>query len=803
MHFKIVRFLFGNQRNEILNLISLSVGIASFLIIIAFLYNESNYDTFHEHSENIYRITANGEISNQNIAYASVAAPVAHALKRDFPEINSSIRIRKFGDVLVGNKHDVINETNVLYADSNFFEFFNFEIIHGKPSDVLSQPYQLVLTETSAQKYFGTTQVIGKSLYFKSEDKNYIISGVAADPPINSHFHFDMVASMLSKDHAKNNMWLRHSYYTYIRLDPHANISEMENKINANLPLYMGPMIEKILGISFNEYMSNGNQYYYKLQPIRSIHLYSNLELELEPGGNIQLNSVLWIIACFIFLMSVINYINLSLTIFIQRTKEIGVRKTLGASSFTLSAQLITESVVKVFLNVIFALLLAYVFIAIISPFMGMNIPVGKIHTHNIAITLLVIFIILVILFSFVPVFRAIRLKATHALQNKGGANKHALRLKQVFAIIQIGLAFFTITATLVVYSQTHFLSHSEPGFKTNNVFIIPNIKSLGNRYLSFKKELELNHEIKSVSSSVHHFGLDFLERSFYLKGAKNNEPYMMWETWVNYDYCESYKLRLQSGRFFSPKFASDSNAVIINKKAAQILGLKEPVGEQLVIKGKTSAEDDYYTIIGVIDDVYFQGMKTELAPMVFQFMRGFWDGYASVHYIPGQNNTCLEIVKSKWEEFSDESFMEYFLLDEFYSNIYSEEKKASLLLILFSILSGIIAISGAFGLITYQLKTNQKVIAIKKIHGATSNGLYLEYLNRFLIIIFIACVLAILPLQLFLKNWLQDYPFRIKLSSIYYIIGFMALSIISLAAVSFTVFNTIRKNPVKFIQYE
>ncbi len=371
-----IRNILRNKTTSFINLAGLSLGIATCLIIALFIYRELNYDRFHEKADRIVRVVFRGIVQGQKMNEAHVMPPVAEALKRDFPEVLESTRLRSYGSPRVSSGEKIFKESAFAYVDANFFNVFTIPFIKGDKNTALADPQSVVISEDIAQKYFNGEDAVGKVLEFKDLNRSYKVAGVFKKIPENSHFHFDIFASMNGLEEAKNPSWMVSEFYTYLVLPATYNYKNLETKLPAVVRKYMGPQLLNAMGISFEQFEKNGNQLGLFLQPLTSIHLHSSTLHDLEAGGNIQWVYILSVIAVFMLIIACINFMNLSTAGASKRAREVGIRKVLGSVKNQLVKQFLMESVLMSFMAMIIAIVLVKMFLPAFAIISGKNISI-------------------------------------------------------------------------------------------------------------------------------------------------------------------------------------------------------------------------------------------------------------------------------------------------------------------------------------------------------------------------------------------------------------------------------------------
>jgi len=442
-----------------INITGLTFGFITSLLIVLYIVDEFSYDKFHKDAELIYRVNLFGRMSGQEFNSNYTSAPVAGSFVEEIPEIETGCRIAPWDDIPVVYKEDAYTEKTVLLADSNFFDFFSFNLLQGDPETVLSKPYSLVLTETAANKIFGYTgpgdsNPIGQNLEFGVGKWTCTITGIVKDPPPNSHFHFSMILSMGSWDYSRSPVWVSNSLLTYIRLNENADWQDVEAKFPGLVRKYIGPQVQQYLGISFDEFLEQGGAYGFYLQQLLDIHFSPEVDLHLEPGGNMNTIYLLIAIVLFIIVIACINFMNLSTARFSGRAKEVGVRKSVGGSISSLRFQFLMESV----LYTLISLLLAQIVLVLILP--QFNVLSGKLLTINVLYnfyyltgTLFLVFIVGILAGSY-PAFYLTSFRPVEVLRGRIKAGMKSKGIRQILVIFQFTMSIGLIICTLLIYKQ-------------------------------------------------------------------------------------------------------------------------------------------------------------------------------------------------------------------------------------------------------------------------------------------------------------------------------------------------------------
>ena len=478
-YFKIAwRNLVKNKVFSFINIAGLSIGISVCFIIMLYVQDELSYDKFNNNADRIVRIIFNASINGGKISESSVMPPVAKAATNDFPEVQDATRLMHYGAPKVTYKEKTFKNDEVAFVDPNFFSVFTLPFIDGNAETALLQPNTIVITKEVARKYFGTEEPIGKTLDFNNNNTLYKVTGVIDKVPANSHFHFAMFASLKGWEDATSDSWMSSGFYTYLLMKPGADYKKLQAKLPSMVEKYMGPQIQKEMGLSLSQFRTKGNQLGFTLQPLTSIHLYSGTSNEIEPGGNAMYVYIFGAIAIFMLLIACINFINLSTAGASKRAKEVGVRKVIGSLKFDLIKQFLLESALLVFIGLLISYVLVQITLPVFNDISGKNLSFGfnvKIIAGFIGLGLIVSIIAGIYPAFFLSSFRPIAvLKGKFMPRNKSFSLRSGLVVFQFF--ISVGL----IISTIVVWQQMRFIQQKKLGYDKEQLLVLPEFMGIG-----------------------------------------------------------------------------------------------------------------------------------------------------------------------------------------------------------------------------------------------------------------------------------------------------------------------------------
>jgi len=784
-----------------INILGLTIGLASVIYIFLFVRFELSYDKMHENHHRIYRAGVRGLLMNSELNQAITAAPMAEAMLNDYPEVESACRLTTAGDWLMTYEDKKFNERNLFFADSTFFSIFSFKLIKGDPAQVLTEPRSLVVTESTAKKYFGNEDPVGKTLKVENDTVLYKVTGLMQDIPENSHVTFDMLGSMTTLRRSESTYWINHNYYTYILLNKGTNPEAFENKMESMVEKYVGPQIEQALGVNLQEFKESGNSFGYFIQPLTDIHLKSDLQYEIEANGNILYVYIFISVALFILIIASINFTNLATARAANRATEVGVRKVLGAQKKQLITQFLTES----FLITLLSLALAIVTLEVVMPYLNNITQIPLSIDYFSSWYIIPVILLLIVLVSFMagsyPAFFLASFRPVAVLKGKLKLGAKNGMLRSALVIVQFVVSIFILLSTYTVTKQLNYMLTKDLGFEKDNILMIRRSDGLRNQIEAFKTEVKSLPDVIEVTSALDYPGINFSNNAFFKEGEPAN-TYLINQAWISFDYQKTFGFEMVKGRFFSKDFPTDSNAIVINESAVKSLGFDEPVGKNLLLP---AGEEDFrpLKIIGVVKDFHFKSLHTSIEPAAFTLLPGNWEGVVCVKMRPDNNKNTISSIQNIWENFTSQYPFEYFFFDDHMEDLYRAEKRTSSIFIIFSLLSVVIAFFGLFGLISFITEQRKKEIGIRKTFGSTSLNIVIIICKDILKLIVIATIISWPVAYWVMNNWLQDFSYRIDINYIMFLVIPVLTMIVSLLVVIYQTLKAAYQNPAETLRYE
>jgi len=803
-----LRNLWRHRGYTLINVLGLTIGIASSILILLYVINELSYDRFHEKSDQIYRVWISGSMPATEMRHAVSSPPMAEALLNDYPEVENAVRLRKAGGWMVRKGDRTFQETDdeFLFADSTFFDVFSFELIKGDPKTCLTNPRSIVLTEEYAKKYFGDEDPLGQTLKIEQDTNLSVITGVMADFPQNSHFHCKMLGSLSTLGNSRSTNWLNHNFYTYIVLKEGTDPVEFESRLRDMLIKYVGPMLQQFLGVDVEQFESSGNSYGYKVQSLTDIHLHSDLQYEHEPNGNPLYVYVFLVAAILILVIAGINFMNLATARSTIRAREVGLRKVVGSKRSQLIGQFLTESVVLSLISLIVAVGLVYLLIPDYNNMIQLNLEFN-IFSRSWIIPMLIAFAILVgVAAGSYPAFvlASFRPAAVFSSEKKTASRKSLLR--SILIVMQFTVTIVILIGTIVVNRQLTYMQKKETGFEKDNLLLVKRPDVLEGQIDAFKKEVMQHSNVISAANTTHIPSNQYSDNAHWLEGWDRTEIFTLATSYVSYDFEKAMDLELVSGRFFSRDMPSDSFGVVVNEATVKALGLEDPLSTRFVAPGDNGDEDEFMPIIGVVKDFHFESMHTEISPMAFHFMRRNFGGVIATRLGEGDRSETISFLQGKWEEFNSEYPFEYFWMDEQFDELFATERRTGQILAIFSILSIFLTCLGLLGLISYTTNQRTREIGIRKIMGA-SVQIVMRLLSREMLNLLGISALISIPAYFGVKAWLQKFAYHIHFQvGVYFLVLLsvvVTVLILSMLTVSYHSYRAATANPADSLKVD
>jgi len=784
-YFKIaLRNLQRHKAFSLLNISGLAIGMACSIFILLWVQNELSYDRFNSNAKDIYRLTANAEGFKVAVSPAAMGA----GLQSEMPEIKSTVRISKPSTELLEAGTKKFEEKNIFYADSNFLQMFSFKLLKGNRNTALQNPDGILITKNMAKKYFGNEDAIGKIIR-KNNHENLIVTGVLANPLSNSHLQFDFILPMSSiestEDDLKNKSWGNFNFYTYIQLNKsfNANTKNLANLNNRIKEIYKTHISQ--LKVDFH------------LQPLTSIHLHSDLQIDLPGKGNIQYVNIFFIVALFILLVACINFMNLSTARSERRAKEVGLRKVVGASRTQLMMQFLGESLIISFLSLVIAVGIVWSLLPAFNHLADKNLSFSLLN-GKLVLMLIGIALFTGVISGLYPALFLSGFKPINILKGKlkiGGGN---LLFRNGLVVTQFAVSIILLVGTAVVYQQLNFIKNKNLGFDKSNLLYMRMHGDLWGKQEALKADLKQNSYTQdfSIISNLP-TALTTGNIDVQWEGKDPNSQVIVPSMDVDENFIQTFQMKILAGRGFSESFKGDSSNYILNETAMHLMGmnLNNAVGKSISFGGTKG------TVIGVVKDFNFKPLQYAIDPLVLRLNN--WGGYVVVRSQPGNTEATINALGKISHELNPAYPFAYNFLDNDLNNLYKGEQKMGNIFNLFAILAIFISCLGLYGLSAFMSEQRTKEIGVRKVLGASVFSIVYLLSGKFTRLIVIAMVIAIPVSWWAINAWLKSFAYRINISWIIFFGACGTALLVALLTVSYESVKAAVANPVNSLRSE
>jgi len=795
------RNMIKNKTFSLVNIIGLSLGICVCFIITLYVQSELSYDRYNKNADRIVRIQFKALMNGGQINEAAVMAPVAAAVKNDFPEVEDATRLLNIGGQKITYGSTTFKNDVAGLVDPNFLNVFTLPLIRGDKKTALSQPGTIILSKATAEKYFGGGNPIGKTLGFNNNTDLYKVTGVFDKIPDNSHFHFDMLATMVGFKQAQSPSWMEGNFFTYLLLKPGSSPAALQAKFPGMVIKYMGPQVQQAMGISLDQLRTKGNELGFILQPLTAIHLHPNATNELEPAGNASYVYIFGAIAIFMLLIACINFINLATAGASKRAKEIGVRKVIGSDRSQLVAQFLMESALLVFTALVIAFVLIGAFLPVFNQISGKTLVFG--FDLKLIAELLALGLIVVVAAGIYPAFFLSSFKPISVLKGKmTGANK-SFSMRSGLVVFQFFISVSLLVGTIVVYEQMHYIQNKDLGYDKEQVLTIPNSWALGKNEKVFKDVMLRDPRVISGTLSWYKPAGPTNNNNALVYPDGHDNVMMKTENFhVDEQYVPTLGLKMAVGRNFSAGVTTDSTAMILNEAAVKAFGftISNATRQYVVQVNGEKGKNIKFHVIGVVKDFNFKSLHEAITPMFLTLQP---EGGVMFKIHTKDIAGVLAGMKKQWDAFNTGEPFTYTFLDDLYNKTYAAEQKTSTILDIFALLTVIVACLGLFGLVTYTAEQRVKEIGVRKVLGASVAQITRMLSGDFLKLVLIACLIAFPVSYWATGKWLQSFAYRIDLHWWIFALAAACALLIALVTLSFQAIKAAIANPIKSLRTE
>jgi putative ABC transport system permease protein len=790
-----------------LNILGLSVGITCCLLIFHYVAYEKSYDRFHDNAGRIVRLRLDayqqGRLAWQS---ATVYPAIAPTMKAEFPEVEQFGRLIDANILMTNTEKNIkFKEEKGYYADPSMLKMLDIQLTEGNPTTALDGPDKILLSASTARKYFGNDDPLGKHLkgLERGAIENYQVAGVFRDYPANSHLiinhlvSYSTLGKIIRNDgdstNATETSWGWYDYYAYLQLRPGADWHALEAKLPAFADRHMN---------NTEWAKKHNNREELHLIPMPDIHLYSNYNQEAEVNGNGKAVGFLFLISFLIIGIAWVNYTNLATARSLERAREVGLRKVLGAIRFDLIFQFLTESLLLNTLSLLLALGAAFLLAPAFATLVGSDAG-----SFSLPPSYLLGFFAIFFLGSFLSgVYPAFVLSGYHPITVLKGMFRNSTRgqiLRKSLIVGQFAISVILITGTILVYQQVQYMRRQQLGANINQTLVINGATSAQDStyqsiFQPFKTAVLRQPDVRSVTASSSVMGQEIYWTNTVRLLDDVNKTSTMYIMGVDYDFLPAYGLRLAAGRNFSEQFRTDKKAVLLNETAATLFGFRsaaEALGKKLIY-------GDTGTIVGIIADYHQQGLRQAINPMLIR-LRPNVNTFYSVKCTTSDPHATIAAIKSSWDRYFPNDPFTYFFLDESFEQQYKADTRFGETFGMFASLAILIACFGLLGLSAYNVLQRTREIGIRKILGASEQSLVFLLSREFLYLVLIALVIAVPISWTIMHNWLADFAYRISIEWWVFLLGGVLALLIALTTVGFQALRAATANPIKSLHTE
>jgi putative ABC transport system permease protein len=776
-----IRNLIKHRAYSFINVSSLAIGMACAILILLWVQDELSYDRFHENSKYIYRVAIQEDSPHGTNRYAITPAPLAPVLEETYPEITDTARVYKLQSV-VRHKDAQFREEYIM-TDPSFLKMFTFPLVKGDLNTALNSPDSIVITQETAEKYFGQEEPIGKTLNIHNTF-DLTVTGVLKNIPHNSHLKFDMLVPFVLAEKLGSSLdsWYEYQYYTYVQLNNGTTTNEVNKKIK--------DIIAKI------DPDTSSKPY---LQKLTEIHLHSNANYDIEGQGDIRYIYIFTVIALFVLLTACINFMNLSTARSTNRSIEIGVRKVVGAFRTSIMQQFLGESILLAFIALIIAVFMIQFFLPVFNNLSGKQLSLKDIGSISILVRLLGVAIITGIISGSYPALLLSSFKPVHILKGTLAKGSRGAAFRKALVVVQFALSIILVISAGIAYKQLDYIRNKNLGFDKDHLLYVPlgdqtNIQA----YYSFKNELKQNAKILGVSASDRILAnIGSKTSNNHWEGKNPDETIYIYRYIVDFDFIETLKMKLVEGRSFSPEFPTDlTKAFVVNQEVLKLMGVESAAGKRLRFWGIDG------TIIGVVKNFHFKPLHNIIEPIaMLVFPKYLQYTYIRIH--PQDISSTLGFIKKKWEKFYSGSLFEYKFLDDDFDAMYRTEQRMGKILNCFSVLAILVACLGLSGLASFTAEKKSKEIGIRKVLGASVMNIAIMLSKDFVKWVSVANLIA-WPIAYFaIGRWLQNFAYRTNISIWPFLMAAILTFLTTFLTVSYQSIKAATANPADSLRHE
>ena len=788
-YFKVaLRNVLRSKTVSTFSLLGLSAGMACCILSSIYVLDELSYDRHHKNAHRIFRVATEATTAGTQRQFAITPFPFGPALVDDYPEVINAVRFSRFiwsaKGMLVGKPPHLFFEKGVAWVDENVFDLFDFPLSAGDPESALARPASVVLSQEMADKYFGDQNPIGQTLSMDGQD--FVVTGVLAATKQNTHLEFDFLSTALT---GENDNWQKHEYYTYLLLKDEDSARALEEKLSRFVDQHMESL------------SAAGVQLKLFLQPLKDIHLHSDLEFEFSANGDFRRVYLFTAIACAVLLLACVNFVSVSTARAPRRSREIGLRKVLGAQRRQLITQFLCESILFAVIALSIALVVVHLTLPLCSAILGYDLTYDAVAHWKMAALFASVVVLVGLVAGSYPALVLSSFQPIQTLKEHLSTGSNKATLRKVIVVFQFALAILLLIGTAIIYQQSRFLRQMDLGLNKEHVVVIPvprNDRDLIERYrLSLSGYKQIVSTV--VSSAVP--GRKTTAELFRPPLGHDVETLVLNVIYADYDFVQTFGLEIVEGRNFSRDITSDrTKAFILNEAAMKELRWtsvkQKELGEEgnnVVFKGE---------VVGAVRNFVYQPLHLSVSPLVIA-TPGSWTNYFSIRIAPGDPAHTLTLLRTKWQETAPDEPFDYFFLDETFGEMYRTQDRLGQLLSVFAGFTVLIAGLGFLGLALQTVHLRLKEIGMRKILGGSTASIIGLLSREFLGLIVLANIIA-WPLAYYgARSWLDYFAYRIDIGFAPFVFGAFLALLVAVVSTSYQVWHAARINPTQILQMQ
>ncbi|MFM8848779.1 MAG: ABC transporter permease [Cytophagales bacterium] len=781
-----IRSLKRNKLHASINIVGLAIGMACCILITLFVQFELNYDKHNKNADRIYRMAVGLEANT----WAISAFPIGGLLKDNFPEVENFTCIKPSEIFVRNSSSDIKNKEKVFYADSSVFDVLDIKLLKGDPATALAEINSLVLTPEKAKTFFGNQDPLGKTLTLLNDKNEYKVTGLFEPLPSNSHVHMDI---MVSSDNfepmradSKQGWSYMTNHYTYLVLPRSIDHKAFAKKVSEFMDKYQDIKPDQ---------RKNDIQ----LQPLTSIHLHSNLGLEVEPNGSVNTVYVMSAVAFFILIIACINFMNLTTAQSLKRAREVGIRKVVGSKRVQLVFQFLSESVVISFVALLLAVSILLAVIPEFNRISGKQLVVNPLENGFLLLLFFFITFFVGVLAGTYPAFFLSNFKPTLVLKGNFASNAKGQLLRKGLVVFQFAIAFVIMVGTYVIYSQLDFMLNKNMGFDREQVMVVRLPQdSIGD--LTLKNEVLRVAGVQSVTRFLEMPGKMVRTGGFWYEGIKDKDAENLYFFSGDADLLTTMGMKMKIGNYFHPDSKQYEREFVINETALKHFGWKpeEAIGKQMNIGGRG---DNPGKVIGIIEDFHFKHLHDKIDPLIM-FLVPYYEGtFMAVKMKSADLKATIASVEATWNKTVPNYEFEYSFLDETFDKLFDQEKRLGQLFGVFSGLAIFVSCLGLFGLASFTMEQSKKSVAVRKVLGASVSDIVVMMSKDFLKLVLIGLVIA-MPIGYYaMEKWLNEFAYNVGFGWMVFVYAALAGVLVAFGTVSYHSLRAATSNPVNSLK--